>query len=83
MESEETDFLLDSLHSIPGEALQEIMRILEKGSKKQDDLLRGLLKKNPNFGRELKQFIEKNMQKMAVTASDTEHDQAESILDQL
>ena len=81
--SEEIEEFLGKAESFPPNGLDELIKVLEEGTVRQDELLAGVLEKDKEFNKKLKSHLKNETTKIKKIYETGEKDEAEDILGQL
>jgi len=81
--SEEINQYLSRLEKIPPRGIDELLKTLEEGKVRQDELLAEAHKRDKEFNKELKSHLKKETAKIKKSYEAGEKNRAEDILEQL
>ena len=83
LSSEEIKDVLSKLKYTPYDELQNLIKILNEGEAKQDEILKALNEADPNFNENLKSFLKKEYREITKEVEKEEKEGAETLLDDL
>ncbi len=79
--SEEVDAIKSKLDVLPEKGLQEIFKVLKDAEKKQEEMLTNLNKANPDFNKELSNYLKTQFSEVSKSVEAHEQKSADKILE--
>ncbi len=83
LSTEDIEDILSKLKYAPYDELENLIKILDEGEAKQDEILKALNEADPNFNENLKSFLKKEYRGITEEVEKEEKEGAESLLDDL